>query len=316
MATGIRSRTFCFLAGIAICVVAPCIARSGPALYTSEIQLRLWERQVPYGTSIMNPPVMGNSPSGNLASLSGQGPAGFTLPAGQITLMTSLVDPSPAPASLDFRSTNFTGANAGGNFFDGGAPGVANFTPLPSIPAGQFGVTFSYKPNRFGGVMNLLGTFTWNGELAACAYCTYRTAIPLSPIGGPVGGTATAMAYLGGTAFPGTFVTATVWGFPWDTGMVSGIAAVAGTSSSSTTTAMGADSRTASGLGTLNLVTPFLVRVKSNPYDCGGCVNKWYYAGIADAQIQFVPEPTTGAVLAAGAGTLAILLRRLKRRKL
>ena len=315
MAASIRSRTFCFLAGVAICVVAPCIARSGPALYTSDIHLRLWERQVPYG-ALLTGPAMGNSPAGNLVSLVGQRPAGFTLPAGQITLLTSLVDPSPAPASLDFRSTNFAGANAGGNFFDGGAPGVANFTPLSAIPAGQFGVTFSHKPNRFGGVMNLLGTFTWNGELAACAYCTYRTAIPLSPIGGPVGGIATAMAYLGGTASPGTFVTATVWGFPWDTGMVSGIAAVAGTSSSSTTTAMGADSRTASGLGTLNLVTPFLVRVKSNPSDCGGCVNKWYYAGIADFQIQFVPEPSTSVVLAAGMGTLAALLHWSKRRKL
>ena len=312
MAAGTRFRTFCLLTGVAIGVGAPCIAQSGPALYTSEIRINLWERQVPYG-ALHSHPAMGNSPSGNLASLSGQGPAGFTLPAGQITLMTSLVETSPAPASLDFRSTNFSGANAGGNFFDGGAPGVPSFKPLPSIPANQFGVNFSGGPARFGGVMNLLGSYNWFGVFTNIP--PYRTPIPLTPIGGPVGGTATAMTYLGGTAGPFTFVTVTVWGFPWDTGTVSATASVPGSYSQSMTTAMGTDLRTASGLGTLNLVSPFLARVNVKPSDCGGCVNNWYYAGIADAQIQFVPEPSANAALAVGAGTLVALRLRSKRRK-
>ena len=310
MAAGIRSRTFCFLAGIAICVVAPCIAQAGPALYTSEIRLRLWERNVPYG-ALHSHPVMGNSP-GDLASLSGQAPAGFTLPAGQITLMASLVETLPASSTLIFRSTNFAGANAGGNFFDGGAADVTKFKPVPSIQAEQFGVTFSGGPGRFGGVMNLLGTYNWYGEFMTVP--PYIIPIPLTAIGGPVGGTATAMAYLGGTANPVTFVTATVWGFPWDTGTVGARAADLGTWSQSTTSDMGADLRTPSGLGALNLVTPFLVRV--NISNCGGCsIDTWYYAGIADLQIQFVPEPSTNTALAVGAGTLAVLSHRSKRRK-
>jgi len=176
-------------------------------------------------------------------------------------------------------------------------------------------VSFSGKPNRFGGVMKLLGSFDWRGELAGCSYCPYHTVIPLSPIGGPFGGTATSTTYVGGTAVPPTFVAATVWGFPWDTGTVNEVAAVAGTSSPTTTSAMGTDLRTASGLGTLQLVTPFLVRVKSQPPFCGGCENRWFYAGISRVELHFVPEPAANALLAAGLGALAVLFHRSKRRE-
>jgi hypothetical protein len=50
------------------------------------------------------------------------------------------------------------------------------------------------RTDRFGGALKLLGRYDWRGELAGCSYCPYRTAIPLSPIGGPFGGTATATA--------------------------------------------------------------------------------------------------------------------------
>ena len=304
MVSGARARTLCLLAGVAICAGAPGLAQSGPALYKGSVHLRLWEREVPYGASPSGPGLR-NSPSGDPVSLVGSGPAAFTLPFGQLSLMTSLVDPSPPVASLDFRSTRFSGANDAGSFFGGGGPGATGFKPLSSIPAGQFGVSFSGEPNRFGGVMKLLGRFDWRGELASCSSCSYQTVIPLSPIGGPFGGTA--MAYVGGTAFPLTFVTVTAWGFPWDTGTVGGVAAVAGTDSPTTTTAMGTDLRTASGLGTLQLVSPFLVRVKSHPLGCGGCENQWFYAGTARTELRFVPEPAATAVLAAGIGVLAVL---------
>lgn len=306
MVADARARTLGLLAGVVICAAAPGLARSDPALYRGSVHLRLWERQVPYGASLSRPG-LGNSPSGDLVSLAGSAPAAFTLPSGQLTLTTSLFDPSPPYASLDFRSTRFSGANDAGSFFGGGGPGSTEFTPLPSIPAGQFGVSFSGEPGRFGGVMKLLGSFDWRGELASCLYCSYHTVIPLSPIGGPFGGTATAMTFVGGTGFPPTFVTATAWGFPWDTGTVGGVAAVVGTASSTTTSAMGTDLRTASGLGTLQLVTPFLVRVKSQPPDCGGCENQWFYAGSATAELHFVPEPDALVLLAAGLGGLAVL---------
>ncbi len=283
--------------------------------FTGSVHLRLWERPVPYGYSLSGPGLV-NSPSGDPVSLVGNGPAAFTLPSGQLSLTTSLLEFSPPSLpSLDFRSTSFFGENDAGSFFGGGGPGLTGFKPVSSIPASQFGVSFSGEPDRFGGVMKLLGSFSWRGQLANCSYCYYYTVIPLSPIGGPSGGTATATTTIGGTAAAPTFVTATVWGFPWDTGAVSAVAAVVGTASSTTTSAMGADLRSPSGLGTLQLVTPFLVRVTSRPPDCGGCVNQWFYAGTAHAELHFVPEPAANILLTAGLGVLAVLYQRSKRRQ-
>ena len=79
MVAGARARTLCLLAGFAICAGAPGLARSDPALYTGSVHLRLWERPVPYGASLSGPG-LSNPASGNPLSLSGNGPAGFTLP--------------------------------------------------------------------------------------------------------------------------------------------------------------------------------------------------------------------------------------------
>jgi hypothetical protein len=309
-----RARILGLIAGIAICAGAPGPARSDLALYTGSVHFRLWERQVPYGASL-SAPGLGNSPSGDLANLAGHGPAAFTLPHGQLSLRTSLFDLSPPVASLDFRSTKFTGSNDVGLFFGNGGPGPSGFTPLPTIPASQFGVSFSGGPDRFGGVMKVLGHFDWRGELAGCSSCPFHTVIPLSPIGGPFGGTAKAMTYVGGSYRPVTSVTATVWGFPWDTGTVGGVANVDMTFSPTTTSAVGTDLRSPSGLGTLQLVTPFLVQVRSRPPDCGGCETRWYYAGTARAELRFVPEPAASVLLAAGCGALAVLFHCSKQRK-
>jgi hypothetical protein len=314
MAARARAGIRCLLASVAISMAVPGLARSDPAMYTGAVHLQLWQRPIPYGASL-NGPGLVNSPAGDLVSLAGSGPAAFALPSGQLTLMTSLYDPSPTNPSLDFRSTKFSGTNDAGSFFGGGAPGPPGFAPLSLVPASQFGVSFSGEPNRFGGVMKLLGSFDWRGELASCSYCPYHTVLPLSPIGGPFGGSATAMTYVGGTAGPPTFVTAKVWGFPWDTGTVAGVAAVAGTVSPTLTSAMGTDLRSASGLGTLQLVTPFLVSVTSRPPFCGGCENRWFYAGISHAELHFVPEPGVMTLLAAGLGALAVLFRWSQRRE-
>jgi hypothetical protein len=313
MFKSVGTGTLSLLIAVGICVGLPGLARSDPALYTGFIDFQLWNRDVPYG-ALLSGPGLANSPLGGTVSLTGSGPAAFTLPAGTLNLATSLFDASPTITTLDFRSTMFIAENDTGNFYSGGGAGVNSFHPLPSVPLSQFGVLFSGQPNRFGGVMQLLGRFDWRGEMANCSYCRYRTNIPLTPIGGPFGGTATAMTYVGGTAFPPTLVTATVWGFPWDTGGVAGLASVAGTASPTATSAMGFDLRTPSGLGTLQLVSPFLVQIKSNPWDCGGCVNKWFYAGTARAKFHFVPEPAVMANLVVGLGILAVLYRWQNRR--
>jgi hypothetical protein len=299
-------KTLYLLGAIAICTSIAGLAHSAPALYTGSIHLRLWERPIPYGTALTEPGLAG-LPSGNSVSISGSGPAAFGLPAGQLSLTTSVFDTSPPYATLDSRRTTFSGANGVGSFFGSGAPAATGFAPVSAFPVSQFGVSFSGAPNRFGGVMKLLGNFKWRGEMASCTDCYFGTKIPLSPIGGSFGGTAKATTYLGTSIYTPTIVTATVWGFPWDTGSVGGVAAVAGTSSPTTTSAAGTDLRTPSGLGTLQLVTPFLVRIKSHPPDCGGCENRWYYAGTARAELHFIPEPAATALLLAGLAALAVI---------
>jgi hypothetical protein len=300
------------LVGIAICIATPGLARSAPAMYTGSVHVRIWGIQIPYGAALDYPGVA-NAPPGHAVSLVGGGPAGFALASRQLTLATSMVDPSPPATNLDFRSTRFTAENDAGNFFAGGGPAAATFQPMTSIPASQFGASFS-GGQGFGGVMKLLGQFDWTGELGpGCGFCPFRTAIPLSPIGGPPGGTATATAYLGDSLSSPTLVTATVWGFPWGTGAVGAVANVTPTYSATTTAAAGTDQRTASGMGTLQLVTPFLVRVKSHPPACGGCENRWYYAGTARTELHFVPEPGALVMLAAGLGVLVAVSRKAKR---
>jgi hypothetical protein len=124
------------------------------------------------------------------------------------------------------------------------------------------------------------------------------------------------MTYVGGTAAPPTFVTATVWGFPWQTGNVGGVAAVDSTDSSTTTSASAADHRTPSGIGTLQLVTPFLVRVNSTPAGCEACTRQWFYAGTARAELRFTPEAGASLLLTSGLAGLAVLFRfrRMRRR--
>ena len=316
--TRTNGTTLGLLASIAICAGVPGLAWSDPALYTGSVRLMLWGSQIPYGASASRP-VLRNSPLGDIASLAGSGPAAVALPSGQLALTTSLFDLSPPYPSLSFRSTQFSGANDVGGFFGGGGPGSAAFAPLPSIPASQLGVSFASQPTRFGGIMKLLGSFDYRVTLGGtCGYCRYHTLLPLSPIGGPFAGTATATTFVGGTASPPTFVTATVWGFPWTTGSVGAVAAVAQTASPTATSAMGADQRTPSGLGTLQLVTPFVVRVNSQPVGCEAedCVEKWFYAGAANAELRFVPEPAAAVLLAAGLAGLAALSRWSRRREI
>jgi hypothetical protein len=308
-----RSKALWAFLCVAIAASVPSLSRSDSALYRGDIQLRIWERNVPYGDTFSHPRIA-NALSGDSVNLTGMSPARFDLPAGQFGLSTSNFDTSPPQPSLLFLSTRFDGANDSASFFGGGAAGPAAFTPLPSIPASEFGVTLGASQG-FGGVMKLLGEFDWRGVLASgCTYCSYHTIVPLTPIGGPFGNTATAMAYVGGTAVPPTFVTATIWGFPWQTGDVNAVAAVDSTASQTNTAATGMDQRSASGLGTLQLVTPFLVRVKSTPAGCQNCTSHWYYAGSAKAELRFTPEAGASILLMSGLVGLIALVGRSRTR--
>ena len=58
------SKTFCLLAGVAICAGTPWNARAGPALYNASVHIRMWDRAVPYG-ALGSGKVLANSPAGD-----------------------------------------------------------------------------------------------------------------------------------------------------------------------------------------------------------------------------------------------------------
>ena len=115
------------------------------------------------------------------------------------------------------------------------------------------------------------------------------------------------MTWIGGTGFPPTAITVTVWGFPWTTGTAMAAALSGSPPYSTLTTATGTDLRTPSGMGNIQLVSPILVRSR---YDFPiGPPLEFIYGGMAVADLHFVPEPSAWLLLTAGVGGLAALRR-------
>ena len=301
------------LLGAILLVFVPSVAWSGTTLYTGEIRIRMFGTQIPYGVSL-SAPVMMNLPPGDPANLSGSAPAAVKLPGGALQLSTSLREFSVSPYSTFLvRGTDFKATNDAGSFAKGGGPGSTMFAPLSGLLSSQFGVSVSGGGNTFGGTMRLLGQFNWRSFCTpASVFCSYKSTFPLSPIGGLLGGSATAMTWIGGTGFPPTAVTVTVWGFPWTTGTAMAAALSGSPLYSTLTTATGTDLRTPGGMGNLQLVSPFLVRTR---YDSPiGPPLEFIFGGMAVADLHFVPEPSAWLLLTAGVGGL-VALRRFSRRR-
>ena len=301
-------------------------ANAGPTLYTGSIQLRLsshyasYSYGIPFGSNISYPS-LNNLPSSDSVSVSGSAPAAFwIINPNQMVLQTSISTSSvPTSWSASFVASSFSGGHATGSFLASGAPGPATSNPLASLPASQFGVSFSGAGSGFGGTMQLLGSsWVWlnAGSQSAgghiwCSMCTVHSR-PLSAIGGSFGGSAASSTYINGTASSPTFFEATVWGFPWTTGTVSAMAPAVtwpgGIQTPETLTAMGTDKRSSQGSGEIQLVTPFVVRQRVNQ-------DFNYRAGIAIASLHFVPEPAALLQLAAGFSALAAVYASCHRSK-
>jgi hypothetical protein len=160
-------------------------------------------------------------------------------------------------------------AHAAGSFAAGGGPG-----------------------GGFGGPMTLAGT----GKLLAYSGNVTLISVPISPVGQP-GGFASA------TGGGGTIIR--VYGTGWTTGMQTLMAPATtvggGTQTPRTVTATGADLRTASGAGTLVLISPIFLRTNL----AGDMPN------FAVLTLNYVPEPST--LLLVGVGIAGLALRGRKR---
>jgi hypothetical protein len=151
-------------------------------------------------------------------------------------------------------------SNGAGSFAVGGGPG-GGFGGLMSLDAFVRRLRFGFVP-----LPSIFGTFT----------------APLSRIG--AGGTSASAGSI--LQIP---VTVRVAGTGWTTG------AVVASGSASTRAGTGFDGRTVGGLGTLQMVTPFTVEVRSaSPF---GNYGVGLFPGVATLTLSFVPEPAAGWML-------------------
>jgi hypothetical protein len=143
----------------------------------------------------------------------------------------------------------------------------------------------------FGGPMTLAGT----GRLLAYSGNVTLIAVPISPVGQPGG-------FVSVTSGGGTIIQ--VSGTGWTTGVQTLMAPATtvggGTTTPWTVTATGADLRTASGAGTLVLISPIFLRT-----NLGGDMPNF-----AVLTLDYVPEPATLLLVGLGIAGLALRGRR------
>jgi hypothetical protein len=258
-------------------------------------------------------------------SLIGSAPAAFALPKGAIARSFSGAFPTLYPTYLgsfvsgQLYNDSVATSSGGAGFFAAGA-GAGSLTHAYS-PASYGAARITAGARKFGGLMGLLGEV----DLYRDFYFTPPVAgsIPIVTGFGDVGitpvigrsnantaSTARHMQYyergrLRSAAYP---VGAT--GFRWTTGIAYAYDSVG--RYASRFTLAGYDNRSPMGLGTIQLVTPFLAHWAMSPAPD-------HVAGIASLRIHFAPEPHAALLLAAGVGLLAALRRSshktLKRRR-
>jgi hypothetical protein len=221
----------------------------------------------------------------------------------------------PQYFSQIYRKTYVNLANANGSFGSGEGPGNLSYSAALGLGARIFA-----GKNQFGGVMRLLSGAPSGGlgtkarySFAQSAYVGNfptlgATLVGASSSGGyPATGTVTGTITL--TTNPGfmSYVTGMVMGWPWTTGKVN-VYAFGDYFANPTffpeyLYRTGYDNRTSQGGGTIQLVTPHLINWQGT----------LQFAAIGVLRLEFVPEPSSGLVLLAGAGLLGVLYRQRKR---
>jgi hypothetical protein len=206
-----------------------------------------------------------------------------------------------------YSYTYATLRNQKGIFGPGGGPGSFNLIKKQGQKSASINVTEGAA--KFGGTMTMLGALTTkvcyyrNGGCSIGSNDWRYDAIgtPAQTSSGVVtnGYVVTNLAYYYHTALHVTS-TINVEGsrFPWTTGSVT-LTATGRGPHKTIHYSQGYDNRTASGKGTIQLVTPVLTRwlQPSVNYETGG---------IGILRIKFVPEPQTWAMLVAGVSLLGV----------
>jgi hypothetical protein len=250
------------------------------------------------------------------ANVIGSAPAAFTLPKGAIARSFSGAFPTLYPTyrgsfvSGQLYNDSVVTTSGGAGFFSAGA-GAGSLTHAYS-PASHGAARIAAGARNFGGLMGLLGEvslfrdFYFTPPVAGSVpIVTGFGVVGITPvIGRSNANTANKtrhMLYYERGRYRSAAYPVVATGFRWTTGKVYAYDSV-GRYASQFTLA-GYDNRSPMGLGTIQLVTPFLAHWATSPAPD-------HVAGIASLRIHFVPEPHAALLLAAGVGLLAALRRR------
>jgi hypothetical protein len=250
-------------------------------------------------------------------------PRGIDLPAGEFTVMNegAYSAQSYGPYAFAVQYTDFSNPSA--TFRKGG--GIGNFTWTetrkgPEKSAGS--VTVTAGPNRFGGTMQMLGSFFsnegfyYNAHLSVGKYSwlfQYNGAGAVTSGSTSMGGRG-AVTQPGFTTEPNTIYTtlsgavypSNVFGvvFSWTTGTVS-VTAIHGPFPT-VLARNGFDNRNASGVGEIQLVTPMVTRWV-------WLAGNYETASIGHLRLNLTPEPQEWMMLGAGLSMLGLLYRSNRR---
>ena len=309
------NRTRLFVLFAVLLFASPALA--APAMFTAGVSLN----KMFYFTSVVGVPQP--SPPGT-ASVTGLGPASFTLPPGTLGAPSSGCTTGGYYPYLGWSLYRY---NAGpGGFSPAFLPpstGIfipADTTMYPNYPTPRAGYMFlAVGPNGFGGAMPFVtvGSYTglWPG-LAVPSYYLYmsmmapRGATPLTVPGAVTG--SRVHSFLKSTANGPLVISSTgvATQAPWFTGTA--VAYGPAGFYPTLVTAMGTDARTPLGMsGTISLVTPRLL----HRYLKIGTIlvfKNGDFASVATLTASFAPEPGRLALLATGLLGL-FTLRRLRR---
>ena len=248
------------------------------------------------------------------ALVTGSSPASFMLSASQLGRIASGSLPQQY-ASQVYRKTYANLANGNGSFGSGEGPGSLSYLNVLGLGARIFA-----GKNQFGGVMRLLsgapsgglGTkvrYIFPGPAYVYNFPTLGVTLVGASSNGGYPATGSITGTITNTTNPSftTTVTGMVMGWPWTTGRVN-VYAVGDYLGNPTffpeyLYRTGYDNRTSQGGGTIQLVTPHLINWQGS----------LQFGAIGVLRLEFVPEPSSGLALLAGAGLLRVLYRKRKR---